>query len=147
MNNKGISIIELIIVIAILAIMVGVSTVSMRVVSNKNVEKAARTFEKCIDQARVVSMAKGRHTGRMLLAVTTNNELVCGINGQIVTICDEDLIQVNNLVGGTTIEFNTAGQIVSWVGCNPDDIEFVKGNKKVTVKLQKFSGKAELTYN
>lgn len=57
-NNKGFSLVELIVVIAIMAIAVGTLTLSVSLVTGSEAKKAFRKIESLIDEARTGSMSR-----------------------------------------------------------------------------------------
>lgn len=61
--NKGFSYIELIVVIGIMAVMVGMASLSISIISRNNVTKAAEKLESAVNQARTTTMAKGSKNG------------------------------------------------------------------------------------
>lgn len=64
-SNKGFSLIELIVVIAIMAVAVGLVTITYVIVDNANVAKAANTLDTAFNKARIQSMAKGTDAGQL----------------------------------------------------------------------------------
>lgn len=66
-NNQGFSYVELILVIAIMAIVIGIITLSMGLVSRSNVNRGADKLENTLNQARTASMAKGYRNGALTI--------------------------------------------------------------------------------
>ncbi len=64
-NNSGFSLLELLIVIAILSIMLVGAVWGFNIVNNANVAKAANNFENVLDTARAQAMAKGPDAGML----------------------------------------------------------------------------------
>ena len=62
-NNKGITYVELIIVISIMAIMAGFVTISMGTVYRNNVGRAADALESATKEARNAALSKGTENG------------------------------------------------------------------------------------
>jgi len=62
-NNKGITYVELIIVISIMSIMAGFVTISMGTVYRNNVGRASDSLESAAKEARNTSLAKGTENG------------------------------------------------------------------------------------
>lgn len=58
LNNKGVSLIELIIVIAIMAVITGVGGYSYKMVSNKTVTQCAKNIQLSLEKDRVNAMGK-----------------------------------------------------------------------------------------
>lgn len=57
-DNKGFSLVEMIVVIAIAAILVGASATMIRQISLANTEKAAETIATTLDKERITAMSK-----------------------------------------------------------------------------------------
>ncbi len=64
-NNKGFSYVELILVLAIMAIMIGMLSLSYSYVTSNNVSKAAAKMESVFNTARIVSLSKGSEQGAL----------------------------------------------------------------------------------
>ena len=64
-NNKGFSYVELILVLAIMAIMVGMIGLSYSLVTRNNVTKAAAKMESVFNTARITSLSKGSEEGAL----------------------------------------------------------------------------------
>lgn len=66
-NNKGFSYVELIIVLAIIAVLIGMVSITIGLVSRTNVAKAADKLENTLNQARTTSMARGSSRGTITI--------------------------------------------------------------------------------
>ena len=66
-NNKGFSLVEILVVITIMMILVGIAAMSYQVVMNANVSKAANTLNADFSTARTTCMAKGEDEGTLTL--------------------------------------------------------------------------------
>ena len=64
-NNKGFSLIEVLVVIAIMSVMTGLAALSISLVHNANVNDACNKIESALSSARVTSMAKGQEAGKI----------------------------------------------------------------------------------
>lgn len=64
-NNKGFSYVELILVMAIIAIMIGLMSLTIGLVSRTNVNKAAEKLHATMNQARSTSVARGTTNGTL----------------------------------------------------------------------------------
>lgn len=62
-NNKGLSYIEMLVVVSIAAVMVGIFTISIGVVTRNNVTKAANKLEGGLSKAQVLCMSKNTTKG------------------------------------------------------------------------------------
>ena len=68
-NNKGFSLVEVMVVIAIMTILVGIAAVSYNVVVNANISAAAKALNSDFTTARTTCMAKGPEEGTLTLKV------------------------------------------------------------------------------
>ncbi len=66
-DNKGFSLVEVMVVIAIMMILVGIAALSYNIVSNANVSKAANSLNSTFASARATGMAKGDDEGTLTL--------------------------------------------------------------------------------
>lgn len=64
-NNKGMSYVELLLVLAIMAILIGVVSISVGLIARTNVNRGAEQVASTFNQARSTSMARGNTNGRM----------------------------------------------------------------------------------
>lgn len=67
-NNRGFSIVELIIVVAIMAIVVGVATLSFSIVTNRRVSKYADEIESTMERARVLTLGKEQNAVECIIS-------------------------------------------------------------------------------
>ncbi len=68
-NNKGFSLVEIMVVIAIMMILVGIAALSYNVVTNANVSKAANTLNSAFSTAKTTCIAKGADEGTLTIKV------------------------------------------------------------------------------
>ena len=73
-NNNGFSLVEMLIVIALMAILLGLAALSYSTVMNAQLSEAARTYESAINNAIAQSMAKGSEAGKLTIGME-NSEL------------------------------------------------------------------------
>ena len=66
-NNKGFSYVELILVLAIMAIMIAMIGISYGLVTRNNVSKACAKMESVFNTARITSLSKGSEQGALNL--------------------------------------------------------------------------------
>lgn len=64
-NNKGVSVVEMLVVIGIIAIITSLAVISFSLVKNADVAKSADSFKASLTTARSRSMAKGDINGRL----------------------------------------------------------------------------------
>ena len=90
LNNKGFTLLELIIVFAITAIMVLFIGLTIGMVNGSNVNKAARSCEHALVQGRVQSMAKGTENGKVYIwDVGGDVYIKVGEQGEAELLCDD----------------------------------------------------------
>ena len=73
-DNSGFTLVELLVVLAIISILTGMAVLSFSVVGNADVNKAARNYSSILSKARTESMAKGTDAGQLNL-IYENNRL------------------------------------------------------------------------
>lgn len=156
-SNSGFSLLEMIIVIAIISIMTGISVLAFSVVDNANVSKAANSFDTAFNSARVESMARGREAGKLILTYTGGTLYYqIGATGTPKEICNS-MITVSAVVGenyalqtgvpladGAVIEyeFNSAGSVVyTDASTMVTKLIFTRGRRNVEVFLYLDTGK------
>ena len=86
-NNKGFSYVEMIIVIAIMALMVGMITLSIGMVNRNNVSRAGDKLATMIDKARVSAMTKGPKKGFLNIALV-DGAVYAAVGEQMFTATD-----------------------------------------------------------
>ena len=64
-NNRGFSYVEMILVIAIIAILIGLVGLSMGLIDRTNISKATSNLESAMNRARTTSMARGSNAGKI----------------------------------------------------------------------------------
>lgn len=67
-NNKGFSYVEMLMVLAIMAIMIGMVTISVGLVSRNTVSRTSEKLESLVNKARTTAMTKGSTNGYLFLA-------------------------------------------------------------------------------
>ena len=90
-NNKGFSYVEMIIVLAIMAIMVGFVSISLTTSSRNEVNRTSEKLESLVNTARTTAMTKGSDRG-VLNIVYTNNAYYAYIGNEV---SDVDYIKSN----------------------------------------------------
>lgn len=146
-NNKGMTLFELIIVIAIIAIATALAAFTLSIVNNANVAKAANRYAYAVDLARNTSMAKGKTEGTLNIKLI-NNKYYYYIGSpseaspSLNELCSAGSITVTGLTNGMTIQFNQAGMVA---GASAPIATFTRGKRHVTVTVHKITGKSEVT--
>jgi len=98
-SDKGFTLIEVIVVIAIMTILVGIATLSFSIVHNANVKRAADNIESLYKSARSTGMAKGMVAGTFQLAVGSDGFLYA----RVAEATDEPTIPGGTITGTTTV--------------------------------------------
>lgn len=89
-NDKGFTLLELLIVLTISAIMVLFIGLTLGMINGANVNKAAKSCEQALVQGRVQTMAKGPSTNKVYLWVENGRSYVkVGDDGEKEQLCDD----------------------------------------------------------
>lgn len=154
-SNKGFSLVELMVVIAIMAVATGLVTITYSLVHNANVSKAANALDTAFNKARVQSMAKGPDAGQLTLWIAADGILYYTIGDpstETPTAVNTGTTEVRyGQVGAgstygsmepKTYRFNSAGMVLpSTEGTLPDYFQFFYGNRRVDVIFYLDTGK------
>lgn len=165
-NNKGFSYVELILVIAIIAIVVGLVSLSMGLVGRTNVNRGAEKLYSSLSQARSTSVTRGTERG-MLTISCDGNKYYCYIGSLTNPNADElkeALVSspveigyyyegddtLHKITAGTSLSigYDKASGAFIAIGENPccSQIVLINGDKTAAVKLHVATGKCELIY-
>ena len=145
-NNKGFSYVEMIVVVAIMALMVGMITISIGMVGRNKVNRASEKLESMIDKARVSAMTKGTKKGFLNITVV-GNDVYAYAGEQVFTaadvknkgekICDKKVcldFKKSDGGGGFAFEYSTdpskAGEGASFPAIYSLNFEQVTGGPK-----------------
>ncbi len=153
-SDKGFSLIELIVVIAIMAVAVGLVTITYTLVHNANVAKAANTLDTAFNKARIQSMAKGTDAGQLTVWIT-DGVMYYTIGDSAVetpTAVNSAVIDIGYGYGSTWIDnmdltppavyrFNSAGMVIQSGTPVPQEYSFTYGNRSVHVIFYLDTGK------
>lgn len=164
-DNSGFSLIEVLVVLAITAIILSMAGITMGIVNNANVSKAATRFEAMINRSRSESIAKGTDAGRLVITCENgkvygqigagDKELIC--NKQITVYAGDvdsggadPYSETSIYMTGTglsngdsiVVEFTPAGVVKrNDSGLNICKLLFKRGNRQVEVVLYRQTGK------
>ena len=124
-NNKGFSLLELLIVITVSLILVGGAVIGINLVHNANVNSAAERLESAFNSARSISMAKGQNAGAITFRVV--GESVYAYigdpeygRGDTVTTSEMELICTGALTAHADVDIG-ASENPDITGINVDD--------------------------
>lgn len=169
LDNKGFSLVELLVVLAIVSIITAMAGLTLGVVNNANVSKAATRFESMLTRSRAESIARGTDAGMLTISCengkiygqvgTGEKELICNkqiaayvgdVNSGFADPYGENSLYLaagNLLTDGNSVEikFSPAGSVMTNDGGakNLCKLLFVKGNRRVEVVLYRQTGKHE----
>lgn len=165
-NNKGFSYVELILVMAIMAILVAMVSISMGVVSRSNVNRGAERLNASLSKARNAAMAKG--TDRGTIEITCDgSKYYCFVGSSTSTnkIAERQEIGASPMVVGYYLKGNS--EMITIQAGTPlilkynqstgafkelsgggycDKIVFTNGSSTAEIKLYSATGKTELIY-
>lgn len=151
-KNAGFSLVEIIVVIAIMAVLVGMTSVGISLMFSRDAEKCATEIEGGLDKLRAYSMSKkGKWYMEIKQEVSDNNiyMTIYRDEGSGYEIFEQENLgsRASLISGYITIEFNKANGSVSKVnGSAPGDITQIKleanrTNKSETVNLVTLTGR------
>lgn len=159
-NNKGMSYIELILVISIALILTGIGTFSFGMIRRTSISKAAdRTISK-VNEARNASLVKGTNKG-VLAFYNKNGSLYCYIGEDFTSvdmnsqtwekICSKPVTLKVTTVDGSTSELGDGGFVKTKFKQSTGEVEsgiirytFQTSKSSVVVKVYKATGKPVL---
>lgn len=153
-SNKGFSLIELIVVIAIMAVATGLVTITYSLVHNANVSKAANALDTAFNKARIQAMAKGTAAGQLTVWIDggvmyytigdpdTETLTPTAVNSAVIDISYSlDGVNWNNGdMADVVYRFNSAGMVISPSGL-PQEFAFSRGTRRVDVIFYLETGK------
>lgn len=155
-NNTGFTLMEMLVVMAISAILIGMVTVTIAVVNNADASKAARALNAAIGQARTESMSKGTDAGQLTLSMvdgalyyqigdTTTAPMIL-ISSRLIgveAVYDDTAPTTGSpLTGTVTVRFSTSGFQETEPSGNLSKIIFSRGTRRVETVLY-LTGKHE----
>lgn len=163
-NNKGISLVEIIVVVAILSVLIGVTSLGFGMVSTRSATQAAKNSQISIERCRINSMGKISgciaffqtadgifavedfdYSGSMTIDdIDKTKAKKIGKNDVNVTYGYGDTADTP-LADGIVIEFNRSDGSVKNISSNTLTISFNKGSKTQTVRVDRLTGRVTLT--
>lgn len=158
-NNKGLSYVELLVVISILTVATALAAISMSVVSGTNVNSGVEKLRSSYNNARMTSLAKGTANGSLYLRVESDR-MYCFVGSQNdplfsetksweliskspvdVTFIQEDGTRVP---GSGTICFSFNQDSGTLKQCPYSKIELATEKRNCTLTVYKHTGKCEI---
>lgn len=153
-SHKGLSYIELILVLTISIIVVGLASLGVGLVSRNNVTKAGDKLNSAVAESRSVSITKGTENGKIVLS-KVGSKYYYTLDGTTKQFASDPVSVVYNN-GGTSetvstshsveIKFNRMGGLV---GASTDpsvnyDLKLSNGSKEVVYRFKKVTGRLVL---
>lgn len=130
-NNKGLSLIEIIIVVAILSAMVGMTGYGISMISGKPAQECAQKLYSTVQHARTMTMGKsktsiilGRDSNGMV-SVKEVSEKVLDNDGNLQTEERENVVGAKDV---TVICYMTDGSSMEITGSNTMELIFDRGS-------------------
>ncbi len=154
-SNKGMSIMELLLVIMISLLILTLLLISYNVVNNANVTKAAKRMENVLKTTKVAAMARGQDAGVVqftvengrVFAVTAagtgdeKKELICNAN-VVLSVGTGSAPAIGTDSVGATVAFNTNGRVRA-SKTTGDYFLLSKGEKVFKIIVHKATGAIE----
>lgn len=161
-NNAGLSLLELIVVVAIMAVVGGIVVLSTSVATDKHVSSCAEKITTSLEQTR--SLALGKRTAYIDFTQVTGevvqaqmyvdgqpygNLCEIGRSGLTITLTyDDGSAEVLTAASPARIEFSRSnGSIINQTGANSGktivSIDVTNTRRDVLVKIDKFTGRIE----
>ncbi len=167
-NNKGFSYVEFILVIAIMAILVGIMSLSMGLIGRTNINRGIEKVSSSLSQARNSSMARGTTRGSFEISFD-GSKYYCYVGDTDASNKDElkeTLVSSPVIVGyylegdpDTLYQVTATDSLVlrydqstgafkplNASGDHCDKIVMIHGDDEVEIKLYPETGKTELLY-
>lgn len=155
-DNKGFSLIELILVITIMAIVVGGAFITMQSLNYANVSRTAKTVNASLAKVRIENMSKGDKQYLHIYVIDNNVYMdTCKVDSVTITEDEGKLIgkgmnvfyKMDNGTEGELVDAGSGSISVSFdrssgaLSVDYSSLEFKKAGRKVTIKLVKETGK------
>lgn len=157
-NNKGFSLLELLIVVALFSVMVGFASLTIAMVNNADVAKCANTYDSALDKAKTQCMSKGTDRGQLILTKQNGglyyrigdeayNTKICSAQVKFqIEYTDSSIKTQDDFSDGTdiaSISFNSAGMVIK-NAVNIKSITFSNNNRRIASILYNETGKHEI---
>lgn len=128
-NNKGMSLVEIIVVIGMMSIVLGVVGYSLSLSSSKHIDECAKKITNAIQHCRTVTMGKNETT--ITISYNASGNVV--VNETVKHVDDTGAIITNNnetIVGkqGLTVTYNISGVGEKSLSSEPLTLKFNRGN-------------------
>lgn len=173
-NSSGVSLVELIVVVAIMSVLIGGASIGLGMVATKPATQCASNIEICLNRCRTQTL--GKNNGFIALYADSNGDIYMveklgysnrdindssdcapgdyvknkiGKKGVTVTCGGHDLVSNHD----KPYYYDFERSVGSFVGCtdstgaviSPCDIVVKKGSRSYTITIQKLTGKVILS--
>ena len=168
-NNKGMSYVELLLVLAIMAILIAVASLTIGLISRANVSRGAEKLASTFNQARSVSMARGTSNGVLEITFDGSNYYyyvgsstdpdkedmkVKFISSPAVVTYALDSAPTTQIPMGTMIKVEydqSSGSIKRCIDASGNVVSFhsitlTNEDKSATIRIYSATGKCDLVY-
>lgn len=154
-NNKGISLVEILIVVAIMSIAVGGSGVGLSLAYSRDAEKCAKTINAALENTRMLSMSQ---KGNFTMEIDLENNILYIRNSEASDPIEEEQLQrrveisvpADASLTSVTVQFDkSTGKVLSMSGESDGVLRITSENsngKRATVVLVKGTGKHYVEY-
>lgn len=159
-NNKGVTLMEILVVLALICILSGLAGLSLSMINSSSVDKAAVMLSSTIDKGRYTAMAKGGDThgevlitssGGKYISIDSVREEMMANSSVKMFYSDfyvENTTAMNNL-SACNIKFKSNGMVKEICGAPANyskvyTIAFKKGKKVSAVIIYPATGKSEI---
>lgn len=154
-NHKGISLVELLVVVAIMSIVVGASGVGLSLAYSRDAEKCAKTINAALENTRMMSMSQ---KGNFVMEIDLENNMLYIKSTEASDPVEEEQLQKRVKVyvpadasaTSVSVQFDkSTGKVLSMSGESGGVLRITSENnsgKKATVVLVKGTGKHYVEY-
>lgn len=154
-NNKGISLVEILIVVAIMSIAVGGSGVGLSLAYSRDAEKCAKTIDAALENTRMLSMSQ---KGTFTMEIDLENNILYIRSSESSDPVEEEQLQrrveisvpADASATSVTVQFDkSTGKVLSMSGESDGVLRITSENsngKRATVVLVKGTGKHYVEY-
>ncbi|MCR4936673.1 MAG: type II secretion system GspH family protein [Lachnospiraceae bacterium] len=141
--NKGFSLAEMLVVIAIMAILTGGAVASISIINNANVNKAAQTLDDAFSKARSNGMARGDSTYTFNLSMI-GNDLYASYGGATEKISGGGVSV--SLPATTSFWFGADGSVRGTAAVS-ENVIFTRGDRSAKFWFYRITGEHGVTLN
>ena len=154
-NNKGISLVEILVVVAIMSLAVGGAGVGLSLAYSRDAEKCAKTIDAALENTRMLSMSQ---KGTFTMEIDLENNILYIRSSESSDPIEEEQLQrrveisvpADASLTSVTVQFDkSTGKVLSMSGESDGVLRITSENsngKRATVVLVKGTGKHYVEY-